>query len=57
MADQPDFTDCNTISYLPRPLIAWEYLRRHSGYRRAWATLRDGDRPGHAAAPRLKDED
>ena len=44
MAEQPDFTDYNPIPYLPRPLIAWEYLRRHPDYRRAWAKA-DRDRP------------
>ena len=44
MADQPDLTDYNPIPYLPRPLIAWEYLRRHPDYRRAWAKA-DQDRP------------
>ena len=44
MAGQPYFTDYNPIPYLPRPLIGWEYLRRHPDYRRAWAKA-DQDRP------------
>ena len=36
MTDQPEFADYDPVPYLPKPLIAWEYLRRHPGYRRDW---------------------
>ena len=44
MADQPDLKAYDHLQTLPRSMIAWEYLRRHPDYRRAW-TKADRDRP------------
>ena len=44
MTDKHDLADYDPIPYLPKPLIAWEYLRRHPEYRRAW-TEAVQDRP------------
>ena len=44
MAEQPDLEAYNHLQTLPRSMIAWEHLRRHPGYRRAW-TEAVQDRP------------